>query len=59
VRCDGACGMTHSATDRQAAESLLLLLRRFAAESAQEETAYSASELTAEEAIAPHDLIAA
>ncbi len=51
--------LTHCATDRQAAEPLLILLRRFAAESAREEARMFCDELMAEEAIAPHDQIAA
>ena len=52
--------LTHCATDRQAAaEPLLILVRRFAAESAREEARMFCDELIAEEAIAPHDLIAA
>jgi hypothetical protein len=50
--------MTHCAADRQAAEPLLILLRRFATESAREEARMFCDELMAEEAIAPHDLIA-
>jgi uncharacterized protein (DUF2336 family) len=53
--------LTHCETDRQAAEPLLILLRRFATESAREEARTFCEELVAEEAIAPlhHDLIAA
>src|SRR5712675_410451 len=51
--------LTHCATDRKAAEPLLILLRRFATESAREEARMFCDELMAEEAIAPHDLIAA
>src|SRR5712671_3268212 len=53
--------LTHCETDRQAAEPLLILLRRFATESAREEARMFCEELVAEEAIAPvgHDLIAA
>src|SRR3954447_2248729 len=53
--------LTHCETDRKAAEPLLILLRRFAAESAREEARMFCDELIAEEAIAPlgHDLIAA
>ncbi|WP_027583226.1 DUF2336 domain-containing protein [Bradyrhizobium sp. Ai1a-2] len=53
--------LTHCETDRQAAEPLLILLRRFATESAREEARLFCEELVAEEAIAPlqHDLIAA
>jgi hypothetical protein len=51
--------LTHCATGRQAAEPLLILLRRFATESAREDARMFCDELMAEEAIAPHDLIAA
>src|SRR5216684_1773460 len=53
--------LTHCETDRQAAEPLLILLRRFATESAREEARMFCNELIAEKAIAPpeHDLIAA
>lgn len=53
--------LTHCETDRQAAEPLLILLRRFATESAREEARMFCDELMAEEAIAPvgQDLIAA
>jgi uncharacterized protein (DUF2336 family) len=53
--------LTHCETDRQAAEPLLILLRRFATESAREEARLFCEELVAEEAIAPlqQDLIAA
>jgi uncharacterized protein (DUF2336 family) len=53
--------LTHCETDRQAAEPLLILLRRFATESAREEARTFCEELVAEEAIAPlqHHLIAA
>ena len=51
--------LTHCATDRKAAEALLILLRRFATESAREEARMFCDELMAEEATAPHDLIAA
>jgi uncharacterized protein (DUF2336 family) len=53
--------LTHCETDRQAAEPLLILLRRFAAESAREEARMFCDELVADEAIAPieHELIAA
>jgi uncharacterized protein (DUF2336 family) len=67
---DGAAGLrrrmvervlTHCATDRQAAEPLLILLRRFATESAREEARMFCDELIADDAFAmmPHDLIAA
>ena len=52
--------LTHCATDRQAAEPLLILLRRFATESAREEARLFCEELVAEDAISPFDdLIAA
>jgi uncharacterized protein (DUF2336 family) len=53
--------LTHCATDRGATEPLLILLRRFATESAREEARLFCDELVAEEAIAPvyDDLIAA
>jgi len=53
--------LTHCETDRKAAEPLLILLRRFATESAREEAGMFCDELMAEEAIAPagHDLSAA
>ena len=53
--------LTHCETDRQAAEPLLILLRRFATESAREEARMFCDELMAEEAIAAvgQDLIAA
>ena len=53
--------LTHCETDRQAAEPLLILLRRFATESAREEARMFCDELVAEETVAPvhHDLIAA
>src|SRR5438105_6354407 len=52
--------LTHCETDSQAAEPLLILLRRFATESAREEARMFCNELVAEEAIAPmeHELIA-
>src|ERR1700709_1408144 len=50
--------LTHCETDRQAAEPLLILLRRFATESAREEARMFCDELIAEEALG-HDLIAA
>jgi uncharacterized protein (DUF2336 family) len=52
--------LTHCATDRQAAEPLLILLRRFATESAREEARMFCDELMAEDAMAaiPHDLAA-
>ena len=53
--------LTHCETDREAAEPLLILLRRFATESAREEARAFCDELMAEEAVASmqHDLIAA
>jgi uncharacterized protein (DUF2336 family) len=53
--------LTHCQTDRQAAEPLLILLRRFATESAREEARMFCSEVIAEQAIAPirYELIAA
>ena len=53
--------LTHCETDPQAAEPLLILLRRFATELAREEARMFCDELIADEAIAPiqHELIAA
>src|SRR3984893_5214579 len=53
--------LTHCETDRHAAEPLLILLRRFATESAREEARMFCDELMAEEAVAVvhHELIAA
>jgi uncharacterized protein (DUF2336 family) len=53
--------LTHCETDRRAAEPLLILLRRFATESAREEARTFCDELWADEAVAPiqHALIAA
>jgi uncharacterized protein (DUF2336 family) len=53
--------LTHCETGGQATEPLLILLRRFATESAREEARMFCDELMAEEAIAPihHELIAA
>jgi uncharacterized protein (DUF2336 family) len=53
--------LTHCETGRDAAEPLLILLRRFATESAREEARLFCDELVAEDAVAPlHDhLIAA
>jgi len=53
--------LTHCETDRRSAEPLLILLRRFATESAREEARLFCDELVAEDAIAPFrdDLIAA
>jgi uncharacterized protein (DUF2336 family) len=53
--------LTHCETDRHATEPLLILLRRFATESAREEARTFCDELLADEAVAPmqHELIAA
>ena len=53
--------LTHCETDRGATEPLMVLLRRFATESAREEARLFCDELVAEDAIAPvyDDLIAA
>jgi uncharacterized protein (DUF2336 family) len=52
--------LTHCETDPLAAEPLLILLRRFATESAREEARMFCDELIAEEAASlEHDLIAA
>ena len=53
--------LTRCETDRQAAEPLLILLRRFATESAREEARMFCDELIADEAVAPfqQELIAA
>ncbi|HSY56406.1 MAG TPA: DUF2336 domain-containing protein [Bradyrhizobium sp.] len=53
--------LTHCETDQPAAGPLLILLRRFATESAREEARMFCGELAAEEAIVPiqHGLIAA
>jgi uncharacterized protein (DUF2336 family) len=53
--------LTLCETDQQAAEPLMILLRRFATESAREEARMFCEELVAEVAFAPHqqDLIAA
>jgi uncharacterized protein (DUF2336 family) len=53
--------LTHCETDRKAAEPLMILLRRFATESAREEARLFCDELMSQEAVAPigHDLIAA
>ncbi len=53
--------LTHCETDRGATEPLLILLRRFATESAREEARLFCDEIVAEEAITPvyDDLIAA
>ena len=52
--------LMHCATDHQSAEPLLILLRRFATESAREEARTFCDELMAEEAAAPiqHELAA-
>jgi uncharacterized protein (DUF2336 family) len=50
--------LTHCETDRSAAEPLMILLRRFATESARDEARLFCDELVAEDAIVP-DLIAA
>ena len=53
--------LTHCETGEQAAEPLLILLRRFATESAREEARMFCDELVAQQAVAPiqHGLIAA
>jgi uncharacterized protein (DUF2336 family) len=53
--------LTRCETDSETAEPLLILLRRFATESAREEARLFCDELIADEAVAPiqHDLIAA
>jgi uncharacterized protein (DUF2336 family) len=53
--------LTHCETDGKTAEPLLILLRRFATESAREEARLFCDELVADEAIAPgqHESIAA
>jgi len=53
--------LTHCETDQAATEALLILLRRFATESAREEARQFCDELIAESSVAPlgHDLIAA
>lgn len=53
--------LTHCETEPGATEPLMILLRRFATESAREEARLFCDELTAEEAVAPvqHDRIAA
>jgi len=51
--------LTRCETDAETAEPLLILLRRFATESAREEARLFCDELIADEAVAPHDLIAA
>ena len=53
--------LTHCETDGEAADPLLILLRRFATESAREEARTFCDELIADEAMAPihHEMIAA
>jgi uncharacterized protein (DUF2336 family) len=53
--------LTHCETDPKAAEPLLILLRRFATESAREEARMFCDELISDETVAPiqHELIAA
>ena len=53
--------LTHCETDQRAAEPLMILLRRFATESAREEARMFCDELIADDALAPisHELIAA
>ena len=53
--------LTHCETDGRSAEPLLILLRRFATESAREEARMFCDELVAEASVAPlsHELIAA
>jgi uncharacterized protein (DUF2336 family) len=53
--------LTQCETDGSATEQLLILLRRFATESAREEARLFCEELVSEKAVAPthHDLIAA
>jgi uncharacterized protein (DUF2336 family) len=51
--------LTHCETDGVSAEPLLILLRRFATESAREEARMFCDELVADDTLAPHDLIAA
>jgi hypothetical protein len=53
--------LTHCETDPGATEPLMILLRRFATESAREEARLFCDELAAEQAVAPvlHDQIAA
>jgi hypothetical protein len=53
--------LTHCETDLRAAEPLMILLRRFATESAREEARTFCDELIADAAIAPiqHEPIAA
>jgi hypothetical protein len=53
--------LTHCETEESATDQLLILLRRFATESARDEARLFCEELVAEEAIPPlpHELIAA
>src|SRR5207248_3274925 len=53
--------LTHCETDPKSAEPLLILLRRFATESAREEARRFCDELISDETVAPiqHELIAA
>jgi uncharacterized protein (DUF2336 family) len=51
--------LTHCETDGVSAEPLLILLRRFATESAREEARMFCDELVADDALAPRDLISA
>jgi uncharacterized protein (DUF2336 family) len=51
--------LTRCETDAETAEPLLILLRRFATESAREEARLFCDELIADEAVAAYDLIAA
>jgi len=51
--------LTHCESDPAATEALLILLRRFATESAREEARLYCEELMADAAVAPHDPIAA
>jgi hypothetical protein len=53
--------LTHCESDSEATEALLILLRRFATESAREEARMFCDELVAEAAVAPlhHEAIAA
>ena len=58
---DGIIAIARDVTDRKAAEPLMILLRRFATESARDEARMFCEELVADEAFvpAPRDLIAA
>jgi uncharacterized protein (DUF2336 family) len=51
--------LTHCETDLRSAEPLLILLRRFATESAREEARMFCDELIADNMVVPHELIAA